>query len=97
MSTALVSGRPTCAYEMTGKTRQAYTVFHQPQQNATISEIKNENNTIESVMTLIFLDQLLIIWDSHINTIPSKISRVIGVVIKIKYLFPFNALMLLYG
>ena len=71
------------------------TVFHQSQQNSVIPEIKINNNTIEYVDNFNFLGLTL---NNHLqrNFHNNKLSCAICVINKIKYVFPFNVLMLLH-
>lgn len=66
--------------------------------NTTMKLIVN-NNEIENVSTMQFLGVKIsenLTWDTHINEIASKVSKVVAVLSRLKHELPFNVLLTIY-
>ena len=73
-------------------------VFHNPQRRINYPTLKLNNVTIERVSQFIFLCVILassLKWDKHVAQVSLKISRVIGVLYKLKHVFPREVLLTL--
>ena len=75
-------------------------MFHMPQKKIPDLLLKIENVALERVKTFNFLGITLhehLKWDTHINSISNKISRVIGTINRLKHYIPPNILLTLYN
>ena len=75
-------------------------LFQQPQKKIIEPEITTKGNNIDCVKNFNFLE--LIInkhsnWNNHIDHISLKISRVIGILTRLRHTVPIDALLLLYN
>jgi hypothetical protein len=75
-------------------------LFHMPQKNVKYPDIQINNNKIEFVKEFNFLgitiDKSLTL-KSHMDKITTKISKIIGIMHKIKYILPTSALLNIYN
>ena len=75
-------------------------VFHTPQRRVNYPTLKLNNVNIERVSQFNFLDVILassLKWDKHVAHVSLKISRVIGVLYRLKFIFPREVLLTLYN
>ena len=75
-------------------------VFHVPQKHVTYPNISIENVPIEYVNTFNFLGILIdkdLNWKSHTEYVASKISKVIGILNKLKHFLPKKILFSIYN
>ena len=75
-------------------------VFHRPQRKVTYPEIKINNILIERVSEFNFLGITFnsnLKWHTHINYITKKITGIVGLLWRIKYLYPMTVLRMLYN
>lgn len=82
----------------TAKTK--FMVFHTPQKNITIPSLMINNTTIEHVKQFNFLGLIIntsLKWNSHIDYIILKISRIVGLLYRLKHIYPKNVLYTLYN
>ena len=76
-----------------------FMVFHTPQRRVNYSTLKLNNVNIERVSQFNFLRVILassLKWDKHFAHVSLKISRVIGVLYRLKHIFPREVLLTLY-
>ena len=77
-----------------------FMIFHMPQRKVTIPKLKIDNNEIEYVEEFNFLGFVLdkkLGWQGHINMITKKLSKITGVLCRIKHLLPQDVLLTLYN
>ena len=77
-----------------------YMMFYKHPKVVAPLNIKINNNTISRVNTFNFLGLHLnsnLSWNTHITMISKKITRVTGLLYKLKYIFPKNILLSLYN
>ena len=75
-------------------------VFHTPQRRVNYPTLKLNNVNIERVSQFNFLGVILassLKWDKHVAHVSLKISRVIGVLYRLKHVFPREVLLTLYN
>ena len=75
-------------------------VFHTPQRRVNYPALKLNNVLIERVSQFNFLGVILsssLKWDKHVAHVSLKISRVIGVLYRLKHVFPREVLLTLYN
>ena len=75
-------------------------MFHMPQKKIPDLLLKIENVALERVKTFNFFGITLhehLKWDTHINSLSNKISRVIGTINRLKHYIPPNILLTLYN
>ena len=66
-------------------------LFHRKQKHVNDVNIKIDNTMIEHVQTFNFLGIMLnetLSWKSHIDMVSNKISKVIGILYRLKHVFP---------
>ena len=83
-------------------TKTKYMIFHHRQKSIIpfTNDIKLDNVTIEKVEKYNFLGFSLdehMNWNNHIDKIAMKVSRTIGILCKLKHIFPFSILQTLYS
>ena len=79
--------------------KSKFAMFHMPQKKIADLLLKIENVALERVNTFNFLGITLhehLKWDTHINSISNKISRVIGTINRLKHYISPNILLTLY-
>ena len=79
--------------------KSKFMVFKFPQRIVNIPDLYIEETKIESVTYLNFLGNIIqsnLKWENHINAISIKISRIIGILSKLKNILPFDILKMLY-
>ena len=77
-----------------------YMLFYKHPKIVTDLNVQINNNSISRVNTFNFLGLYIhsnITWKTHIDHISKKISRVIGILNKMKYIFPTHILLSLYN
>ena len=77
-----------------------YMVFHRSQKKVIYPLLKFNNVEIERVTSFNFLGLILdstLQWQTHTNHISLKISRVIGIMYRLKLIYPQAVLLLLYN
>ena len=77
-----------------------YMVFHSPQKRVMYPTLKLNNANIERVFQFNFLGVVLastLKWDKHIGHVSLKVSRVIGVLFRLKHIYPQEVLLTLYN
>ena len=76
-----------------------FMVFHTSQRRVNYPTLKLNNVNIERVSQFNFLDVILassLKWDKHVAHVSLKNSRVIGVLHRLKHVFPCEVLLTLY-
>ena len=74
-------------------------VFKLPQRIVNIPDLFIEETKIESITYFIFLGIIIqsnLKWENHINDISIKISRIIGILSKLKKRLPFDIFQMLH-
>ena len=75
-------------------------LFHTKQRRVNPIAISINNKLIENVTFFnflgIYLDQTLS-WNNHVNMVKSKLSKIIGVLYRLKHIFPQNVLLSIYN
>ena len=77
-----------------------YMVFHTSKRNMIYPNLKVNNNTIERVTEFNFLDVILhshMTWNKHINHISMKIARSIGILYRLRNVYPESVLVTMYN
>ena len=77
-----------------------FMVFHTSQRNIEYPKLKIGNNDIERVDQFNFLGIILnynLTWNNHIDHISKKIARVIGIMYRLKHIYPQSVLQMLYN
>ena len=77
-----------------------FMVFHTHQRRVNYPTLKANNVNIERVSQFNFLGLILassLKWDKHVAHVSLKISRVIGVLYRLKHIFPREVLLTLYN
>lgn len=81
--------------------KSKFMVFHSPQKvNVHIPQLLLNNTMIECVSEFNFLGIVInkyLSWNSHINFISKKISRVLGIMCKLKHIIPTTAKLTIYN
>ena len=75
-------------------------VFHTPQRKVIYPTLKLNNANIERVTQFNFFGVVLastLKWDKHIGHVSLKVSRVIGVLFRLKHIYPQEVLLTLYN
>ena len=75
-------------------------VFHTPQKRVIYPTLKANHANIERVFQFNFLGVVLastLKWDKHIGHVSLKVSRVIGVLFRLKHIYPQEVLLTLYN
>ena len=75
-------------------------VFHSKQRIVQYPKLKIDNNIIEQVSKFNFLGLILnshLTWQNHIDHISNKVSRVIGIMYRLKHIYPQLVLQMLYN
>ena len=73
--------------------------FHTSQKNIQLLQLLIDGKLIENVKYFMFLGILFdesLTWKCHINMVTKKISKVIGILNRLIYVFPQNALLSIY-
>ena len=73
--------------------------FHTSQKNIPLLQLSIDGKLIENVKYFKFLGILFdesLTWKCHINMVANEISKVIGILNKLKDVFPENALLSIY-
>ncbi len=79
--------------------KSKYMIFYMPPKVIPQLHIYIQQNNIDYVENFTFLGLTLdchLTWNSHINIISAKISRIVGILHKLKYMFPLCILQKLY-
>jgi hypothetical protein len=74
--------------------------FHSPRKRVQKLELKINNTSIESVTTFNFLGLMMncnLTWKTHINTVCKKISKINGILTRLKHTLPLSALTKIYN
>ena len=77
-----------------------YMVYHTSQRKVAYPTLTINHSNIDRVTKFNFLGVILsynLKWDKHINYISQKISRIIGVMHRLKYIYPRHILFRLYN
>ena len=77
-----------------------YMVFHTTQKRVNYPILTLNNDNIEGVSQFNFLGVVLsstLKWDKHIGHVSLKVSRVIGVLFRLKHIYPQEMLLTLYN
>ena len=77
-----------------------YMVFHTSKRNMIYPNLKVNNNTIERVTEFNFLGVILhshMTWNKHINHISMKIARSIGILYRLRNIYPESVLVTIYN
>ena len=77
-----------------------YMVFHASKRNVIYPNLKVNNNNIESVTEFNFLGVILhshVTWNKHINHISMKIARSIGILYRLRNVYPESVLVTIYN
>ena len=77
-----------------------YMLFHKHNKIVPTLELKINDNSIDQVSTFNFLGLHInsqLTWQTHIDEISKKISRVIGLIYKLQYILPQKILLSLYN
>ena len=77
-----------------------FMVFHTPQRKLAYPRLKINDNIIECVTEFNFLGLIInsnLNWNNHIDHISKKISRVLGIMYRLKEIYPFIILLMLYN
>ena len=72
-------------------------VSHQPEKHSTVTALNRK--LIENVKYFKFLGILFdesLTWKCHLNMVTNKIFKVIGILNRLKHVFPQNALLSIY-
>ena len=80
--------------------KTTFMVFHTPQRRVNYLTLKLNNVNIERVSQFNFLGVILaslLKWDKHVAHVSLKNSRVIGVLYRLKHVFPREVLLTLYN
>ena len=77
-----------------------YMIFHPRQKNVTPVHIAMDGKQIEIVKSFKFLGIMFdesLTWKSHVHMITNKLSKVVGIINKLKHVYPLNALTSIYN
>ena len=77
-----------------------YMVFHTSKRNVIYPNLKVNNNNIERVTQFNFLGVILhshMTWNKHINHISMKIARSIGILYRLRNVYPESVLITIYN
>ena len=77
-----------------------YMVFHTSKRNVIYPNLKVNNNNIERVTQFNFLGVILhshVTWNKHINHISMKIARSIGILYRLRNVYPESVLITIYN
>ena len=77
-----------------------FCVFHKVQRKVSIPEIQIENTVISNTKVVDFLGFRLdenLNWNDHIEKLSCELSRTLGIINRMKYVLPINALLQLYS
>jgi len=80
--------------------KSRYMLFHKPPKVIPVLRFYLKENNVEYVENFTFLGMTIdcqLTWKNHINMISLKISRIIGVLRKLKYIFPSHILKTIYN
>ena len=75
-------------------------VFHTSKRNLIYPNLKVNNNNIERVSEFNFLGVILhshMTWNKHINHISMKIARSIGILYRLRNVYPESVLVTIYN
>ena len=75
-------------------------VFHLHKKVVTYPDLQLNGNKIERVTQFNFLDLILqsnLLWNKHVNHISLKVSKTIGILYRLKSVYPLKALLTLYN
>ena len=78
--------------------KSKFMIFHQPRKKITIPSLEINNTKLECVNRFNFLGLEInakLNWKDHVNKISNKIVKTLGIMKKLKYVFPQSALILL--
>ena len=79
--------------------KSKFMIFHHPRKKNTIPCLEINNTELECVNRLNFLGLEIntkLTWKAHVDKISNKIVKTLGIMNKLKYVFPQSALVLLY-
>ena len=74
-----------------------FMIFHQPRKKNTILSLEINNTKLECVNRFNFFGLEInaqLTWKDHVNKISNKIDKTLGIINKLKYVFPQSALIL---
>ena len=74
--------------------------FHTPKRKVIFPDLKINNITIDKVTDFKFLGLIIssnLKWNKHIDHISIKVSKVIGIMFRLKYIVPCDVLQTLYN
>ena len=80
--------------------KKKYMVFHTGKRNVIYPKLKVNNNNIERVTEFNILGVILhshMAWNKHINHISMKISRSIGILYRLRNVYPESVLITIYN
>ena len=80
------------------KTLIKFMIFHQPRKKITIPSLEINNTKLKCVNRFNFLGLEInaqLTWKDHVNKISNKIVKTLGIMNKLKNVFPQSALILL--
>ena len=81
-------------------TKTKFMVFHASKKSVIYPELQINGNNIERVTQFIFLGLILesnLSWNKHINHISLKVSKAIGILYRLKSVYPLSVLLNLYN
>ena len=81
-------------------TNTKFMVFHVHNKSASYPDRQINGNKIERVTEFNFLDQALqsiLSWNKHSNHTSFKVSKAIGIIHRLKSVYPFSVLLTLYN
>ena len=77
-----------------------YVCFHTPKRKVIFPDLKINNITIDWVTDFKFLGPIIssnLKWNKHNRNISIKVSKVIGIMFRLKYIVPCDVLQILYN
>ena len=81
-------------------TKTKYMVFHLHKTVVTYPDLQLNGNKIERVTQFNLLGLILqsnLLWNNHVNHISLKVSKIIGILYRLKSVYPLKVLLTLYN
>ena len=80
--------------------KSKFMLFHTPQRKVEVPQLFMQGSQLQCVNEFNFLGLMVhknMKWDSHINKISAKISKILGILNRLKHFLPQNILLMLYN
>ena len=74
-------------------------IFHTRQKHVELIQLSIDGKLIENLRSFKFLGIIFdenLLWKSHVNMVTNKMSKIIGILNRLKLVYPQNALLLIY-